>query len=203
MTAITTQEDLRALYPPPLERAVQKELDHLDRHCRRFIELSPLVVLATCDAEGRLDATPRGGPPGFVEVVDERTLVLPDWPGNNRLDALTNVVEHPEVGMLFLIPGVDETLRVNGPAEIRDDGDLRERFEVRGRPPRTVLVVTVREAYLHCAKALMRSKLWSDEAKVDRSVLPTLGQMLKDQIGLAGPAESQEEMLERYRAELY
>ena len=153
---IGTSEQLRTLYKAPSERAQRKQLAVLDGHCRRFIALSPFVVLASSGPDGA-DATPRGGPPGFVHVPDARTLLLPDWPGNNRLDALENIVQNPAVGLLFLIPGVDETLRVNGSAQIRTDAALREPFGTDGRLPTTVLVVSVQEAFLHCAKALMRS----------------------------------------------
>ena len=149
-----------------------------------------------------MDATPRGGDPGFVTVADERTLLLPDRPGNNRLDSLSNLTEHPEIGLLFMIPGVDETLRVNGTVELRTDAELAEPFRVGRRPPAVVLRITVREAYLHCGKALMRSHLWDAQAQIDRSELPTLGLMLRDQVG-SGKAESQAEMVERYRGELY
>jgi uncharacterized protein len=202
MAAITSEAALRALHTPPKERTLRKQLDRLDRHCRRFIELSPFVVMATADAEGRLDATPRGGEPGFVTVADERTLLLPDRRGNNRLDSLSNLTEHPEVGLLFMIPGVAESLRVNGAVELRTDADLVERFRVGRSAPAVVLRVTVREAYLHCGKAMMRSRLWSQEAHTDRSELPTLGVMLREQTGV-GRAESQSEMLARYRNELY
>ncbi|MEP6640389.1 MAG: pyridoxamine 5'-phosphate oxidase family protein [Gaiellales bacterium] len=202
MAAITTEAELRALYAAPAERALRKELDRLDRHCRRFIAHSPFVVLATADAEGRQDATPRGGDPGFVHVADERTLLLPDRPGNNRLDSLANLTQRPEVGLLFMVPGVDETLRVNGMAELRDDPGLTRRFEAAGRSPRIVIQITVRQAYLHCAKALMRSRLWEPDARIDRAELPTMGQMLRDQIG-SGRAETQAEMVERYRGQLY
>jgi uncharacterized protein len=202
MAAITTEEALRALHRPPGDRAVRKQLDHLDRHCRRFIELSPFVVMATADAAGRVDATPRGGDPGFVEVADERTLHLPDRPGNNRLDSLTNLTQRPEVGLLFMIPGVDETLRVNGAAELCTDADLTGRFQAGPRPPVVVLRITVREAYLHCAKALMRSRLWDPDARIARSELPTMGQIMRDQTG-SGVAETQSEMAARYRTELY
>ena len=158
MASIASESGLRALHSAPTGRAVRKELDRLDRHCRRFIALSPFLVMATADADGRLDATPRGGDPGFVEVADDRTLLLPDRPGNNRLDSLTNLTERPDVGLLFMIPGVDETLRVNGAAELRTDPDLVQRFQVGRRPPAIVLQITVRQAYLHCAKALMRSR---------------------------------------------
>jgi PPOX class probable FMN-dependent enzyme len=202
MAAISSEADLRALHAPPKERTVRKQLDHLDRHCRRFIELSPFVVMATADAGGRLDATPRGGEPGFVTVADERTLLLPDRRGNNRLDSLTNLTEHPEIGLLFMIPGFDESLRVNGAVELRTDAHLVEPFRVGRSAPAVVLRITVREAYLHCGKAMMRSRLWSQEALVERSELPTLGVMLREQTGV-GRAESQAEMLARYRTELY
>jgi uncharacterized protein len=202
MAAITTEAELRALYAAPAERTLRKELDHLDRHCRRFIEHAPFLVLATADADGRQDATPRGGDPGFVHMADERTLLLPDRPGNNRLDSLSNLTQRPEVGLLFLIPGVDETLRVNGTAELRDDAELTGRFEFSQRSPTIVVRITVRQAYLHCAKALMRSRLWDPDTRIERSELPTMGQMLRDQIG-SGPVETQAEMLERYRGQLY
>jgi PPOX class probable FMN-dependent enzyme len=204
MTAIDDMSSLRERYPPALERSLQKQLDHVDPHCRRFIELSPFLVLASAAPDGTVDASPRGGPPGFVRVDDEQTLLVPDWPGNNRLDSLTNLVDAPGVGLLFMIPGVDETLRVNGSVEVSDDPALRDRFANDGRgAPRTVLVVTVREAYLHCAKALMRSRLWDPESHVSRDSLPTLGEMLRDQIGSTEAAEPQEAMVARYREILY
>jgi uncharacterized protein len=202
MAAISSEADLRALHAAPKERTLRKQLDHLDRHCRRVIELSPFVVMATADAQGRLDATPRGGEPGFVRVVDERTLLLPDRRGNNRLDSLANLTEHPEIGLLFMIPGIDESLRVNGAVELRTDPELVEPFRVGRSAPTVVLRITVREAYLHCGKAMMRSRLWSQEARVERSELPALGAMLREQTGV-GPAESQAQMVARYRNELY
>jgi uncharacterized protein len=202
MAAITTEAELRALHAAPTDRALRKVLDRIDRHCRRFIEHSPFLVLATADAQGRLDATPRGGDPGFVEVADEHTLLVPDRPGNNRLDSLTNLTERPEVGLLFMVPGMDETLRVNGTAELRTDPALVGRFQVATKPPAVVLRITVREAYLHCAKALMRSRLWDPEARIDRAELPTMGEMMRDHAG-SRVAESQAEMVERYRGQLY
>jgi len=199
---ITSEAELRALHTPPKERTLLKQLDRLYPHCRRFIELAPFVVMATADAEGRMDATPRGGDPGFVVVAADRTLLLPDRPGNNRLDSLTNLTEHPEIGLLFMIPGVDETLRVNGSVELRTDPEIVEPFRVGRRTPAVVLRITVREAYLHCAKALMRSRLWDPKVQIERAELPTLGAMLRDQIG-SGPVESQAEMVTRYREELY
>jgi PPOX class probable FMN-dependent enzyme len=202
VAAVTSSEELRRLYAQPKERTLRKELDHLDEHCRRFIGLSPFCVLATTNPDGTADATPRGGDPGFVTVSDEQTLLIPDRPGNNRLDTLTNVIANPGVGLVFLVPGMDETLRVNGTAEIRDDDELRARF-TEGRPPATVLTIHVREAFLHCGKALMRSKLWDPARHVQRSELPTLGEMIRDQVGSTETPESQEQMVERYKAELY
>ncbi|ODN71627.1 pyridoxamine 5'-phosphate oxidase family protein [Methylobrevis pamukkalensis] len=203
MAKLTSAEDLRALYGTPNPRSARKVLPALDVHCRRIIGLSPFVVLSSTGPDGLGDITPRGDAPGFVEVADDCTLILPDQPGNNRIDTLLNVVANPGVGLLFLIPGMDETLRVQGTAEIRDDADLCARFAVGERAPKTVLVVHVREAYLHCAKALMRARLWDPEARIDRSAIPSMGEMLKDQLGLAATAETQAEMLERYQATLY
>src|SRR6185436_1998586 len=144
---------------------------------RRFIELSPFLVLATAGETGGMDASPRGGAPGFCKVPDERTLLIPDAPGNNRLDSLENILATGRVGLLFLIPGVDETLRVNGSAILsRAEGDLDLCRDER-RTPKVAIRVSVQEAYLHCAKAFMRSRLWSAESQVDRALLPTLGQM--------------------------
>ena len=192
---------LRALYPAPGERALRKQMAALDPHARRFIELSPFVVLSTADAQGRQDASPRGGAPGFVHAVDAQRLWIPDAPGNHRLDSLSNIVTTGHVGLLFLIPGVDETLRVNGGARLCDEAD---RLAVFAADPRVRLVieVDVEEVYLHCAKALMRSKLWSDAARVPRTVLPSMGQMINDQTGGGLPAESQEQMVARYAKDL-
>lgn len=202
MAKIDDPEVLRRLYGPPGERSRRKQLDHLDAHCRRFVERSPFVVLATAGPDGLADATPRGDAPGFVAILDERTLALPDRPGNNRIDSLTNVVADPRVGLLFLVPGVEETLRVNGTAELRDDAELLARFAVRERLPKTVLVVHVREAYLHCAKALMRAKLWDASTFVDPTTFPSMGEMLKDQLDWP-TAETREEMQARYEGTLY
>jgi PPOX class probable FMN-dependent enzyme len=203
MPRIETHDTQRRIYKEPIGRAVVKAIPRLDRHCRRFIELSPFLVIASGDGKGAMDASPRGEEPGFVQVLDDRTLAIPDRPGNNRLDTFTNILVNPAVGLIFFIPGVEETLRINGTAEIRDDEALVARFEVGGKRPATVLVVGLGEAYLHCAKALMRSRLWSADVRVGRSVLPSMGQMLKDQIGLAEEPESQEVMCERYSDQLY
>ena len=180
MSTIASCDQLRDCYPQPLERSLRKSLTKLDVHMRHFISLSPFLCLGTSSAGGG-DVTPRGDSPGFVHVLDDQTLLIPDWPGNNRLDSLTNVVANPNVGLLFLVPGVNETLRVNGSGEITMEPALLERWTVNGKHPRSAIRVTVREAYLHCAKALMRSKLWDDGYRVERTDLPTYAQMLKDQ----------------------
>ncbi|MBN9027911.1 MAG: pyridoxamine 5'-phosphate oxidase family protein [Rhizobiales bacterium] len=203
MARIETMETLRAIDGAPKLRSVAKQLDHIDRHCRSFIALSPFVVIATQGPDGLGDATPRGDHPGFVGVADEKMLVIPDRVGNNRIDSLANLVERPGVGLLFLIPGVDETLRVNGVAAIDDDLALRTAHIAEGKVPATVLVITVREAYLQCGKAVMRSKLWAEESRIDRGLLPTMGEMLKDHTRSGEPAETQAEMLARYATSLY
>ncbi len=204
MSTIKTVEQLRESYRAPSERAQRKQLGALDAHCRRFIASSPFVVLASSSETGA-DATPRGGEPGFVRVRDARTLLLPDWPGNNRLDSLTNIVKNPAVGLLFLVPGVDETLRVGGAARIHTDEALLELFRAANKLPLTVLVIDVEKAYLHCAKAFMRSQLWDENAKLERSALPTAGEILRDQAGGGAEEalESQEAMEKRYNDLLY
>lgn len=198
---IRTIEELYQLYPEPKERALKKQLSRLDRHCQRFIELSPFLVIATGNASG-FDASPRGGAAGFVKVVDDLTLMIPDSPGNNRLDSLKNIIETGRVGLLFFVPGVDETLRINGAAHLSVEESKLQLFATEQRAPKVVVEVTVDEAYLHCAKAIMRSRLWADESRRERSVLPTMGQMLQEQIGSSGAPESQEKMVARYAQDL-
>ena len=200
---ITTHEQLRALYAAPGERAVRKQQAQLDAHCQRFIALSPFCVLASGGGAGALlDASPRGGTQGFVKAPDAHTLLLPDAVGNNRLDTLGNLLDDPRIGLVFLIPGVDETLRVNGTARLRDEAIYTDFFIAERQRPKLVIEVRVAEVYLHCPKALMRSRLWSADAQVDRAVLPTLGQMIHDQLGLDTEPESQVAMLQRYRAQM-
>ena len=199
---IDTVEHLRGLYAAPRERALKKQIAVLDMHCRRFIELSPFAVVASTSAALTMDASPRGGAPGFIKALDERTLLIPDAPGNNRLDTLENIIATGRLGLLFMIPGVDETLRVNGSARLSCAAEHLQVFAGEKRLPKLVIEVTVDEAYLHCAKALMRSSLWQASAQVSRSVLPTMGQMINDQTGIQVPAETREEMLARYAPDL-
>ena len=201
---IETAEQLRSSYGEPSERAARKSLDHLDRHCRRFIALSPFAVLASAGADGRVDCSPRGDPAGFVAVLDDRTVLLPDRLGNNRVDSLRNVLESPYVGLLFLIPGVNETLRLNGRASLTTDPSLLEPLSVKGRAPRSGLVIEVEEVFLQCTKALVRSRLWADESRVDRkAVLPSFGQMLADHVGLPDGEAVEREVQARIRKTMY
>ena len=199
---IQSLAQLRALYAAPRERSVKKELAQLDLHCAHFIAQSPLVVLASASADGAMDASPRGGAPGFVKVQGAGTLLIPDSPGNNRLDTLENIVQTGSVGLLFLVPGVDETLRVNGQAVLSTDPDALTLCADAKRTPKLVIRVTVQAAYLHCAKALMRSALWDPTRHVDRASLPSMGEMLRDQMGGDIPAETQAQMLARYAIDL-
>jgi hypothetical protein len=195
---IVDVEGLRTLYAAPNPRAVAKQLNQLDVHCRRFIALSPFLVIASGGSGLALDASPRGGEPGFVKVADRQTLLVPDAQGNNRLDTLTNILATGQVGLIFLIPGVDETLRINGTAQLRDETEFLEQFAGEKKLPKLVIEIAVVEAYLHCCKAMMRSNLWSAESRVERAVLPSMGQMLKDQTNSVAPAETQEEMVAQY-----
>lgn len=195
-------DELLQGYPRPAGRAVTKELTELDKHCRAFIDLSPFAVLSTATPDGEPDVSPRGGLPGFVRVIDSTRLMLPDRVGNNRLDSLRKVAVNPRVSMLFFVPGVDETLRVYGRAELLDVVSAPAEAAERGRDPRSVLVLHVDRAFFHCAKALMRSRLWDPESRVPRESFPTMGQIMRDHAGCGGPVEDQQAMLDRYSAQL-
>ncbi len=174
-TLITTTEQLTALYAPPSERAQLKQIDHLDEHCRAFIAASPFFALSTCGESGA-DCSPRGDSSGSVLTLDEHTLLIADRRGNNRLDSLRNILDNPSVGLMFLVPGHNEALRVNGRAQISRDPALLARFEVAGRLPVTVIVVRVDEAFIHCARALVRAGLW--ETCDQAPAVPSIGTML-------------------------
>ncbi len=199
---IETLEQLRTLYAAPKERAVKKQLAALDRHCKHYINLSPFVVLSSMGSDKVLDASPRGGAPGFVKVLDENTLLIPDSPGNNRLDTLENIIHTGRLGLLFLIPGVDETLRVNGVAELSVAPADIAQCTTEVRAPKLVIRVSVQQAYLHCAKAFMRSKLWDSTSQIERSQLPTMVDMINEQAAIEGVFETHEEIMRRYRNEL-
>ncbi|MCY1214773.1 pyridoxamine 5'-phosphate oxidase, FMN-binding family [compost metagenome] len=176
---VSDADALQALYGASGEASIKKEVDHVHPHYRAFIEAAPFAVLATA-GPGGLDASPRGDPAGFVVVEDEKTLLLPDRRGNNRIDSLRNVLADPRVALLFLVPGVGETLRVNGSARISVDPALLARFDMDGKLPRSVLVVDVHTVYFQCSRALLRSKLWDPQAQVPRSALPSVGRILSD-----------------------
>ena len=199
---ITTVIQLRELYNQPNVRAKGKQMSKLDKHASNFIEKSPFLILSTISNEGNMDASPRGGKPGFVSMINERELVIPDSKGNNRIDSIVNIVESGRVGLLFLIPGVDETLRINGSAYITTDENILSQYSSEQHPPKTCIIVQIEEVFLHCAKALMRSKLWDQSSKIERVLLPTMGQMLKDQLGSSEKPESHEEMVKRYQGDL-
>ncbi len=177
MAMITKLAELEAIYGPPLEAAIVKEVDRIIPHYRAFIEQSPFVILATAGPEG-LDCSPRGDHPGFVRVHDEKTLVIPDRRGNNRIDSLRNVLRDPRVGLLFMIPGSGSTLRVNGRAQVTADTELLASFAIEGKAPRTALIIAVEAVYFQCARALMRSDLWNPRKHVDPKTLPSAGEIL-------------------------
>ena len=197
-----TEDRLRALYGAPSPRAAAKEIDRFDDHCRAFIAASPFMVLATGDGE-TLDASPKGDPAGFVLVEDDRHLLIPDRPGNNRLDGLLNILRHPRVALIFLIPTVDETLRVNGTATIHDDADLCARLALNGRAPKTVLRVAADQIYLHCGKAPMRAGLWRPETWPAARPVGTLNEIVRDHSGIGADDMSQAAVEAGYRRALY
>jgi PPOX class probable FMN-dependent enzyme len=200
---IRDEATLEALYGTPSAPAVAKEIDHIHPHYRAMIEASPFMVLATVGPEG-LDCSPRGDPAGFVHVADEKTLLIPDRRGNNRADSLRNIIRDPRVALLFLIPGVGETLRVNGRAVISTDPALLARFEFRGTLPRSAVVVTADSVYFQCPKALVRSDLWNPDKRLERSRLPSSGTILADLTkGAVGGAQYDRDYPERLRTTIY
>ena len=183
--------------------SVIKEIDHISAHYRTLIEAAPFVAIATSGPEG-LDCSPKGDPAGFVRILDDKTLAIPDRPGNNRLDGFRNIVRDPRIALLFLIPGVGETLRVNGRASISVDPELMQSFAINGKLPRCVLVVHVESAYFHCSKAIVRSKLWDEATKIDRKSLPSTGSIIAElSQGRLGGEKYDREAPERIKAQLY
>lgn len=192
---IESVDGLREIYRPASGGAVAKVITSLDEHCRNFLTKSPFFVLSSADGEGRCDGSPKGGHPGFVEMLDEHRVAWADYSGNNRLDSFENVVDNASVALLFLIPGLSETLRINGTVELTTDAELRERFAVDGRPAKVVAVVTVDEAYVHCAKALRRSELWAPESWINDAERPNAAAMVKDHAAYDIPTEVIEDAL--------
>ncbi|MCE6074786.1 pyridoxamine 5'-phosphate oxidase family protein [Agrobacterium vitis] len=202
MMTITTLQQLEALYGTVRETSIAKEIDHLNDDYAAFVNASPFILLATVGADGT-DCSPKGDAPGFVAIFDRKTLAIPDRPGNNRIDNLKNIIEDGRASVLFLIPGVGETLRVNGRATISADPELLARFTVDGKLPKSVILLVIESVYFHCAKSIMRSKLWDASRHVERSTLPSAGQMLKNIVsGFDGEAYDKE-LPERSRKNLY
>ena len=200
---VTTVEQLEAIYGTPKGASVAKEIDHIAPAYRRLIEASPFVAIATGDEHG-FDCSPKGDAPGFVRVVDDRTLAIPDRPGNNRIDGFRNIIRNPHVALLFLIPGIGETLRVNGRASISIAPSLLQSFAVDGKLPRSVLVVDVDTVFFHCSRAIVRSKLWDEASKMDRRSLPSTGSMIAEvSAGKLGGEAYDRELPDRIKSSLY
>ena len=200
---ITTMEQLQVLYGEKMPAAVIKEIDHINDSYRKLIEAAPFVAVATSGPEG-LDCSPKGDARGFVRILDDKTLAIPDRPGNNRIDGFRNIVRDPRIALLFLIPGIGETLRVNGRASITTDPELMQSFAVNGKLPRCVILVHVESVYFHCSKAIVRSKLWDAETKIDRKSLPSTGTIIAElSQGRLGGEEYDRALPERIKAQLY
>jgi uncharacterized protein len=200
---IENADRLHEIYGAPNERAVKKELRRLDRHCRAFIARSPFLVIASADPSGRCDASPKGDMPGFVRVIDDTHLLIPDRLGNNRVDTLGNLLARPGIGLIFFVPGINETLRVNGRAQVTTDPALLEPLAVNGKVPRSGILVSAEEVYFHCGKALIRSDLWNPEKHVRRGEFPSLGRIIAEQIGGIDADEAERQTAESYRTRLY
>jgi PPOX class probable FMN-dependent enzyme len=205
---ITSEKELRDVFGIAEGLSVAKARPSLDSHSRQFISLSPFLVIATSNASGAADISPRGDPPGFVRVIDDRTLLIPDRPGNNRLDTMVNIVENPNVACLFFIPGFEDTLRVAGKAHITLDAALLSSSAIQGKTPKAGIVVTVEQAFIHCAKALRRSKLWQDDYVQDRGIMPSIARIILEQTAAGEVAEEaaaakDAEVEENYRNEMY
>ncbi|GAA6182104.1 pyridoxamine 5'-phosphate oxidase family protein [Shimia sp. NS0008-38b] len=205
---IGDEATLRGLFPATHDLAIKKCLDHLDEHASSFVSRAPFLCIGTQAGPAQADVSPRGDPAGFVKVLNTKTLLIPDRPGNNRLDTLANILANPTVGLLFMVPGFDETLRVNGTAQITQDPDILNMMSVQGRVPRVAIVVSVNEVFLHCAKAFRRASLWDPEARQNRKEMPSLMKMILDQS--TGAPENPAEMAELeagletdYKASMY
>ena len=205
LNSVSDETALRGLYEPPMELAVLKQLDHLDAHCRNFLAHSPFAVIGSTRPGRGTDVSPRGDAPGFARVLDDHTIAIPDRPGNNRLDTMSNIVADAEVGLLFFIPGIDETLRINGTGRLSQDLQLLAAAAVNGREPRLVILITVREAFLHCGKALKRSKLWHDDYRVEKQSFPSLGRIIVEQTKTARVSVEEADAFveDGYRNKLY
>ncbi|MFN8221921.1 MAG: pyridoxamine 5'-phosphate oxidase family protein [Gaiellales bacterium] len=203
MSRRLSDAELRAAVGEPSRTVREKQLDHLDRHARAFIAASPLAIVSTASADGRCDASPRGDPAGFAQVIDDRTLLLPERKGNRRVDTLLNLTSNPHVGILFIVPGTNETVRVNGRASVTDDAELLSGCTVEGKTPQLGILVEVEEVFFHCARAFLRGRVWYHDEWLERSALPSLGRVLADQIAGIGDAETIDADLEESNRSLY
>lgn len=194
---ISTMEQLRELYGHPIDFSIKKQKSTLDELSEQFLKLSPFSIIATSGSNGAHDCSPRGDYPGFIEALDNNTIGIPDRPGNNRLDCLSNIVENPAIALLVLVPGFKECLRINGKAELAINPELLSRFEHKGKLPKSVIVVTIKEIYFHCAKAITRSKLWQQDSMVDRDTMPSLGRIIMKQIN-EGASEAELEDIDKH-----
>jgi PPOX class probable FMN-dependent enzyme len=208
MSRIEEKSVLRAKMGEVSELAAKKTLARLDKYARTYIERSPFLCIGTADENGHADVSPRGDPPGFVRIVDDKTIIIPDRPGNNRVDTMQNIIANPQVGILFLIPGIDDTLRINGKAAIIDDPTELASLAINGRPPKLGIKVKIEEVFFHCAKAFRRSKLWEQATHVDRGFLPGLAHMVMEQaraceVDLEESDKVEAEIQEEYKTGLY
>lgn len=201
---ITSEEQLRDIFGWPADRSVNKQLDRLDKHCRMIIERSPFLLIGSSDGR-RCDVSPKGDARGFVRVLDDRTIAIPDLPGNNRLDSLTNFIANPQVGIIFMVPGMDETLRINGRVSLVRDAELLESMSVGGKLPKLAIVVEVEEVFTHCPKAFIRSSLWDNKTWKDRSEIASFAEILRDHVGMVDCdlEELTAELAERARTTLH
>lgn len=199
---IKSEKELREIFGFPKGRTIDKQLKSLDSTSINFIEKSPFIIIATFNNAHSVDSSPRGGIPGFVNVINNNRIVIPVAKGNNRLDSLVNIIETGKIGCLFLIPGIDETLRINGQALISTSEEFLGFFTNEKNIPKACILVEIEEVFLHCAKALMRSKLWDESSKIERSNFPTMGEMLRDQLSSMDEVESQDDMIKRYNKDL-
>ena len=206
LSSIEAYDDLREAVGEPTASIAEKEMPLLDKHARHFLSLSPILFISTVGVDGRADISPRGDPAGFVKVIDDRTILIPERPGNRRVDTMSNIVENPghSVALIFLLPGVEETLRASGRARIVDDPEALEDMAVRGKVPQLGILVEIDEVFFHCAKALKRARLWDPDTRIGRKEFPTLAQITRDQRESDTPLEEIEERIrESYEKRLY
>lgn len=199
---IESEKQLRSIYGHPKGRTVDKQLPCLEEHSINFISHSPFIVISTHAKAGSMDCSPRGGGPGFTKIINNSCMLIPDGKGNKRLDSLLNIIETGSIGCLFLIPGIDETLRINGTARVSTSSAYLSHFSDNRNPPSACIEVNIEEVYLHCAKALMRSRLWDSESQKIRSEFPSMGKMINDQLSISEEPESQADMVTRYTQDL-